>query len=185
MLYFYSFFWGVSFLIIWGLSFYHFGCFLGTGDSPETTLASGSPEAQNRTFPPALLEVILGFISAPGGFKVCNVFLRFVDWPFGRHFAKFVRQRGPKGVPTGTILRPLGGTVGNVKTMVRFCENIVLRVGGGPERALVQDFAHSVFQAATWNSFFAMFYRFGVPLETLGGQFFVIFGILFQKLIFE
>ena len=48
------------------------------------------------------------------------IFWCFFHGPFGRHFPDFGRQRGPQGGPSGTILRPLGGTGRNVKLLVSF-----------------------------------------------------------------
>ena len=72
------------------------------------------------------------------------------------------------------------------KRWFRSNETIVLRVGGGPEKALVQHLARNVFQHASRNEFSSFFtiWRDWCPLETLGGDFFQIFGILFQRLIF-
>ena len=84
-------------------------------------------------------------------------------WCYGDvtvHFADFVRQRRPKDVPKGIILRSLGGMGGNVTTMVRAHKTIVLRPGGNPERALAQHFARNIFQHASRNDFFPIFCQF-------------------------
>ena len=89
-------------------------------------------------------------------------------------------------MPKGTILTAFGGTGGKVKT-VRVHETSVLRVEGGPERALVQHFARNVFQHASRNEFFRSFCRFGRDWGPIGdpwGDFFVMFSILFQRSIF-
>ena len=56
---------------------------------------------------------------------------------------------------------------------------IISKVGGGPERSLVDHFAHDVFQRASWNEFFAMFYRSGARLGAHWGPFGVFFLQLF------
>ena len=97
-------------------------------------------------------------------------------WPpiFCRYF--FIRQncpqrhpkplkRVPKGCPLDTIFGCFGATGGNVNTMVSFRRNYHLEGWSGPQRPLMQHFAHSVFQRASPNDFFSICCRFG-----LGGK---------------
>ena len=66
-----------------------------------------------------------------------------------------------------TISGRFGASGGNVKTMVSFTRNHSF--GGGPETPLVQHFAYSVFQCASWNDFFSLCCRFGLPRGPGGG----------------
>ena len=69
----------------------------------------------------------------------------FFDRPFGNHFANFVRQRVPKGVPKETILKPLGSTGGNVKTMVLYTRNHVFEGLQGVPRELLCSTLRAMF----------------------------------------
>ena len=108
------------------------------------------------------------------------IFPCFFDGPFGRHFPNL----GAKGGPRGTILKPLGGTGGKVKTMVSDTRNHQIEGWRDPERHLVKHFACNVFQSASRNELFAIFCRFGAQRTahwgTLGVDFSLICAYFFR-----
>ena len=90
-------------------------------------------------------------------------------------------------MPKGQTLRPLGSTGGSRKRCFRDRGSIVLRVGGSPERGLVQHFARNIFQHASRNVFFMIFVVLGPiwsPLGSLGGHFFVFVLHIFSEVDF-
>ena len=111
----------------------------------------------------------------------------FVDGRFGRHFPNFQRKGIPKGVPKGTILRPLGRTGGNVKTLLSCRRNHCFEVWRGSWETSCEALCAQCFPTCFSERFLLCFLTIwaaiGGPLPTLGGNFFLIWGILFQRSI--
>ena len=65
---------------------------------------------------------------------------------------------------------------------------MILRIGGGPERPLVQHYVHNNSRRASWDEFFDRILSILVPnetpLEDLADQRRVTFAALFGKLFF-
>ena len=130
--------------------------FWAFGDPPETAMASGSVKKTKRDFYSSPRGRHFGVHSSAWR-QICMTFYVLFDKPFGRHFAHCVRQRDPKGTHKGTILTPLGGSGGNVKTMVQ---------------GVLRDFLCSAlramfFKALLGTTFCGTFYRFCDQMEVL------------------
>ena len=54
--------------------------------------------------------------------------------------------------------------------IVSFEQTMIFKAGGGHERPVVQHFPHNIFECASGNDFFVIFFRFGLQLGPTGSS---------------
>ena len=153
---------------------------LATGSLPERTMAPQTSKKLGTGIPYIAFWESFCALEA---FKFTLVWICFFDQPFGRHFPDFVRQRGFKGVPKGTILSPLGGTCGNVKTMVSSKRNHRFEGWRGSRESSCEALCAQCFSACFWElfcfRFFADLGRIGAHWRPLGVTFSLCFAYFY------